>query len=324
MPSKNTPVLFLVCASVSLAILPRVFAAVEKKELVEIFRDDFDVEAALPESKWTITDRDTLTTRELGYYQTENVCVKNGSLILRARREKFGNTNYTAARVETAGNFSFLYGEIEWRAKISGAEGFWAGLWIAQESTNNVIADYAPPAATFIDYTGHTTLRAFYDMGKADKTIDIATGVYSNIFLISQGPEYHKYRIRWTSDLVEWYVDDHKAFWVDEPEKVPQVPLQLVMNVAVGGVFALKQPATDGAKQEVQMAIDFVVVRQNRTVSPTHTGHVPRYVGLTIGLLAGALFVVILVGGVVFWMCRQHDRVLPRDSRRISVISEHD
>ena len=148
--------------------------ALKKPILVEIFRDDFNTDGPLNTSLWSATNRDTLTYKELGYYRNENARVENGSMILRVLRVPFGATNYTTARVETAETFAFLYGEVEWRAQIHGNEGFWAGLWISLPMRfSHDIADYYPPAACFIDYIGHTTLRAFHG--------DAANGQYKQL-----------------------------------------------------------------------------------------------------------------------------------------------
>lgn len=127
----------------------------------------------------------------------------------------------------------------------------------------------------------------------------------------------------WTKDRLVWYVDNHKVFSLDDVKKIPQIPLQLVMNMAVGGQFAIGAP--DGTMNAaVEMHIDYVTVRQNRTTDalggwdsarkPAREGsNVPNYVALTIGGLAAALFVVLLAGALFFYKFRQRDRVAPED-----------
>ena len=169
----------------------------------------------------------------------------------------------------------------------------------------------------------------------------MVTGIYSNIFLADEAVTFHTYKMVWARTHLEFYVDGHKVFWVDEHGKIPHLPLQLVMNVAVAGPFALHEPRNDTARaKDVYMMIDYVVVRQNWTAqlggrngsvnarkndgveaASSVPGPVPGYVGLAIGLLTGALLMVIMMGALFFYKCRQHDRVIPRDSRRESLVS---
>lgn len=57
---------------------------------------------------------------ELQYYtnRKENVEVKNGNLIITARKENYGGMNYTSGRIKTKGKISWKYGKIEARIKI--------------------------------------------------------------------------------------------------------------------------------------------------------------------------------------------------------------
>jgi beta-glucanase (GH16 family) len=38
----------------------------------------------------------------------------------------------------------------------------------------------------------------------------------------------------WTPDEVSWYVDGVRRFRVTEPERIPHVPMEVLINLAVG------------------------------------------------------------------------------------------
>ena len=87
---------------------------------------------------------------EQQYYREENITVRDGKLILEAKKEYFGGMNYTSAKVSTGaikqgpmegGNtFPIKYevkmGKVEIRAKSSRGEGFWPALWMIGADSN--------------------------------------------------------------------------------------------------------------------------------------------------------------------------------------------
>jgi len=66
---------------------------------------------------------------ELQYYTDvpSNVRIKNGKLIIEARKESFRGSDYTSARIKTKN--SWKYGRFEMRAKLPQGRGTWCALW---------------------------------------------------------------------------------------------------------------------------------------------------------------------------------------------------
>jgi beta-glucanase (GH16 family) len=78
---------------------------------------------------------------ELQYYtraSLENAEVSNGSLKVKAIREKMGNRDYTSARLLTKGKADFTYGKIEIRAKLPAGRGVWPAVWMLGNNINTV------------------------------------------------------------------------------------------------------------------------------------------------------------------------------------------
>ncbi|OWA52261.1 hypothetical protein BV898_16719 [Hypsibius exemplaris] len=292
--------------------------------LVEIFRDDFNTDDYLNDSKWTVADRHTASQAEVSYYMEENVGVKNEYLILHCEQEYHQGCNYTSSRVDSNGKFEFLYGEVEWRAKLPGGPDFYTGLWLNRPSTVELPLEFAPPSAAFIDNGGINSQRLFHSLND-DQQVEFDVGIYSNIYLSKKPLAFHKFKMVWTNTSMEWYIDEHKVYWITDPVKIPHIPLQIVMNIVVGGAFCETQ--ADGTRdfQVRQVLVDYVVVRQNRTFEEEdsaeemytvsnipHREDMPWYFIPVIGTLGSLLlaFGALLAVLVVLTVRRRRRRML--------------
>ena len=75
---------------------------------------------------------------ELQYYRQDNTSVENGYLIITAKQQNFGGSNYTSSRLKTQGRQFFTYGRIDIRAKLPYGKGIWPALWMLGESFSSV------------------------------------------------------------------------------------------------------------------------------------------------------------------------------------------
>ena len=69
---------------------------------------------------------------EIQYYtkaDRKNARVKEGNLIIEALKDAQTNS-WTSARLTTRGKVSFLYGKIEFRARVPEKKGYWAAGWM--------------------------------------------------------------------------------------------------------------------------------------------------------------------------------------------------
>ena len=62
---------------------------------------------------------------ELQYYtnRNDNSRIENGNLIIEAKKENFGDSQYTSARLKSKGLQEFTYGRIEARMKLPSDQG---------------------------------------------------------------------------------------------------------------------------------------------------------------------------------------------------------
>ena len=110
-----------------------------------VWHDEFDVDGR-PGADWSY-EKGFVRNRELQWYQEENCFVENGTLVLEARRDTVVNPEYnpeapeqdwkhsrpyaayTSGSVNTRDSFTYKYGKLVVRAKISVAKGCWPAIW---------------------------------------------------------------------------------------------------------------------------------------------------------------------------------------------------
>ena len=121
-------------------------AAVDKVDgMTLVWHDEFDVDGR-PGPDWSY-EKGFVRNQELQWYQEDNCFVENGTLVLEARRDTVVNPEYnpeapeqdwkhsrpyaayTSGSVNTRESFTYKYGKLVVRAKISVAKGCWPAIW---------------------------------------------------------------------------------------------------------------------------------------------------------------------------------------------------
>jgi len=109
-----------------------------------IWSDEFTGSGAVDETRWA-HEAGFVRNEELQWYQPENAFRQDGVLVLEGRRESRvnpahvpGSTDwrtrretieYTSASLRTRDLFSFRYGRVVVRAKVTNAAGTWPAIW---------------------------------------------------------------------------------------------------------------------------------------------------------------------------------------------------
>ncbi len=225
--------------------------------------DEFDG-AALDSSKWVAeTGGHGWGNKELQHYtgRPENLRVAGGMLVIEAHKERFESSDYTSARIKTAGLFERTYGRFEARMKLPKGQGIWPAFWML----GNNIATVGWPKSGEIDIMEHIgkepsliygTLHGPGYSGEhgLSKSSPLASGVYSD--------DFHIYAVEWERGEIRWYRDGilyHKA----RPESVKgdwvfDHPYFILLNLAVGGLWPGYPDATTVLPQ--QLLVDYVRV----------------------------------------------------------------
>lgn len=114
----------------ALALLTPTAAAFQGGLYELVWEDPFDG-TSLDSSKWTAMVGNGCPgtcgwgNNELQYYRGENTTVGGGLLTITARRENFGGSQYTSARLRSLNQGDFTYGRFEMRARLPYGQGLW-------------------------------------------------------------------------------------------------------------------------------------------------------------------------------------------------------
>lgn len=202
---------------------------------------------------------------ELQYYRPENTEVRDGYLIIKAKKENYMGQSYTSSRIVTQGTQSFQYGRIDIRAALPFGKGLWPALWMLGDSFSSI----GWPSCGEIDIMElvgggpgkdnrvHGTVHWDNNGTKADFGCSniLSEGIFAE--------EFHVFSIVWDANSITWYRDDIQYCAIDiTPPALSefQEPFFFIFNVAVGGDWPGSPNETTQFPQ--QMVVDYVRVFQ--------------------------------------------------------------
>ena len=230
-----------------------------------VFFDEFDTDGSPDDSKWGYdigTGSNGWGNGEKQYYtkRLENVKVEGGLLKITARKEQYGNSAYTSARLLTEGKFDFTYGKVEVRAKLPFGEGTWPAIWMLGSN----IRTEGWPACGEIDIMEHWG----HNQGIVQSALHTPSS-YGNTVnhgaqnLDDVSTEFHLYAVEWDDQEIVFSIDG-KVHYTYKPanknsETWPYNSDQfLILNVAMGGSWFTIDPNFESSTME----IDYVRVYQ--------------------------------------------------------------
>ena len=196
----------------------------------------------------------------------ENARIANGMLVIEARRENFGGSAYTSARMKTQGKQSFgINTWVEARIDVPQGQGIWPAFWML----GNSISTVGWPSCGEIDIMeiqGQNPFRNFGTIHWADTGGQHVSfgGIYNSSTSLSAG--FHTYAISRTGSSIKWYVDRIQYAEANISGGINstsefQGPFFILLNVAVGGNFAGNPDGSTVFPQ--QMQVDWVRVWGN-------------------------------------------------------------
>ena len=214
---------------------------------------------------------------ELQYYRKENAFVKDGNLVLEARKENYEGMSYTSARLRTVKDdgtelFTKTYGRIEARIKMPKGNGIWPAFWLLPATT-----DYGVWASSgeidILEAKGRLPNRVYgtVHFGQAWPGNKYTGGMYKfpDAGTIA---DYHVYTLEWEPGVLRWLVDGNKYYetsqwWSlgageSEPYAYPapfDKPFYILLNFALGGNYD-GGVAPEDYDLPAQMLVDWVRV----------------------------------------------------------------
>lgn len=192
---------------------------------------------------WAVDGGCTIATNnELEWYRPGNVSVSDGRLRLQARREHVSvpdgrEFDYTSGMVTTGPSYrlegrpvhyAFTYGYVEARLNIPSDTGLWPAFWLLPADENSrpeidileTINDDTEAARFHLHYDDGPTPRS---LGHTHRGTDLGQG-------------WHRVAVEWRPNRLTWIVDG-RARWQVVGDAVPDEPMYIVLNLAVGGEY---------------------------------------------------------------------------------------
>jgi len=240
-----------------------------------VWSDEFDG-TSLNTTKWGYENGNLGVNNEKQFYQTQNVAVSNGNLVITARKESVGGQPYTSGRINSNGKFSTTYGRIEASIKLPGVQGLWPAFWMLG---NSISTGAGWPACGEIDImeqvnTSSTVLGTIHWFNTQYS--------YYGGNTVTTPTNYHVYAIEWDAASIRWYVDGvqfHEANILNNINGTEEfhAPFFILLNVAVGG--NLPGNVINDGGLPASMYVDYVRVY---SITETPGGGAP--IGQTIAI----------------------------------------
>jgi beta-glucanase (GH16 family) len=239
-----------------------------------VWGDEFDGEGLPDTAKWTYDVGNWgWGNGELQYYtanRAKNARQEDGNLIIEAHKNDMDNP-WTSARLTTRGKTTFLYGKIEFRAKVPKEKGNWAAGWTLGDE---YVDELSWPYCGEIDILESVGYKTDNETGNGIAHASAHCGAY--YFKLGNQPtastevsnmhdEFHTYAVVWTPDFISGYVDDKKYFTYDDNSTELSWPFDqsqnIILNLTMGGGWGGAE-GMDESVETQQMVIDYVRVYQ--------------------------------------------------------------
>lgn len=248
-----------------------------------IFNDDFNG-SAVDQTKWRLGPiwaaaggAHGYNLSEKGWYDPAHAFIRDGNLVLQAEKVT-GKENlpYTTGTVTTApdkfgvvkkdwkyapATFEFTYGFVEARVKLPKGKGLWPAFWMLRSD------EVWPPEIDIFEVVDPSCRKVaqHFHFGPQGQDHDFPSG---NMPGTNQGfdtgvdlsADFHTFGAEWSPDFIKWYIDGKVTQTYGDKADIPNKPMYLLLNLAVGGQWPGDPDAS--TKFPAEMLIDRVSVFQ--------------------------------------------------------------
>ena len=237
-----------------------------------VWSDEFDGQGLPDSTKWTFDIGNWgWGNNELQYYtdkKVENARMEGGNLIIEARKDDNG-LPWSSARLTTRGKVSFIYGKIEFRAKVPASRGSWSAGWLLGDK---YVDEISWPYCGEIDVLENVGFELDGKTGNGKTHASIHCGAY--YFKLNNQPtsitevenmnnSFHEYTIEWLPSGMIIYIDGKKYFDYHDTSNDLTWPFNkaqnIILNLAIGGGWGGAK-GLDPVMTSQQFIIDYVRV----------------------------------------------------------------
>ena len=229
-----------------------------KAKYVLVWSDEFDKDGPPDPARWKYDlGAGGWGNAELQNYtnRSENAIVQGGVLKVKAIKENFGGSDYTSARLVSAGKFDFTYGKVEVRAKLPAGVGTWPAIWMLG---SNVSTTHWPACGEIdiVEHRGYELNKIFGTLhypGRSGGNADGSTKMIPNTTT-----EFHLYKLEWTADFIKIFADDVLIHSIANSKNIPfNHDFFFIINLAMGGGFG---GAIDPSFTNATLEVDYIRV----------------------------------------------------------------
>ena len=174
----------------------------------------------------------------------ENARQEDGNLVIEARKNDIG-LPWTSARLTTRGKTSFIYGKIEFRAKVPIARGSWAAGWLLGD---DYVDEKSWPISGEVDVLEQVGYEndSITGFGKAHASVHCGAYYFKKnnqrtaiTHVKNMQNEFHSYIIEWLPNDIKMFVDDKEYFNYHDTSTLLTWPFNkpqnIILNLAMGG-----------------------------------------------------------------------------------------
>src|SRR5690554_4041749 len=231
-----------------------------------VWEDTFETDGAPDSAKWSFAGRGKPDWNCYCTDSPETFFVKDDLLHLKAglNTNPSDSVKYQTGCILTKDRFSFRYGKLEVRAKLSKGKGSWPAIWMMPQAS--VYGGW--PDSGEIDVMEHLNFDPFVyqtlhshhidRLGEKENPLYFATKEFTQ-------DEFNVYGVEWYEDRLDFFVNGEKSFSYPKLEGTDDVQwpfdqeFYIILNQALGGAWVGEIHDKD---LPVQMLVDWVKVYQ--------------------------------------------------------------
>ena len=181
---------------------------------------------------------------ELEWYLPEQVTVADGQLRLTATEKAVRGTDgepydFRSGMVTTGppprseddvpAKLAFTYGTVEARLKTPAGRGLWPALWLLPADRES------RPEIDVLEVLGDDPGTTVMHLHPRDRGAESPSKEY-RVPGASFAEDWHTVRLNWAPERLEFFVDGVRV-WRVTGDQVPDEPMYVLINLAVGGVY---------------------------------------------------------------------------------------
>lgn len=223
--------------------------------------DEFNSGTVPSSTKWVLeTGAGGWGNGELQYYtnRSNNVYISGGALVIKSIKESYGGAAYTSGRMTTQNKYSFKYGKIVARIKLSSGTrtGIWPAFWMLGTSITSV----GWPACGEIDIMENIGTSSVY---ATCHWLNAGSHASYGLSTTTSINSYHDFEVEWNSTTITARIDGVQFYVISTtPAELSEFQNNffIILNQAVGGSWPGNP--TSSTVFPCYMYVDYVRVYQ--------------------------------------------------------------